>query len=97
MIQVVLDTVATLYEYNVEHNELRDLTEGAEVQGAVLGASEDGSYIYYVANGVLAESTPNTSGEVAAANADNLYVRHNGATTFIAVLSECRLARLDKR
>ncbi len=39
--------------------ELTDLTpessgERAEVQGAVLGASEDGSYVYFVANGKVA-------------------------------------------
>ncbi len=28
-------------------------SEGAEVQGGVLGYSEDGSYVYFVAKGVL--------------------------------------------
>jgi hypothetical protein len=31
------------------------LTEGAEVKGTVLGSSEDGSYVYFVANGVLGD------------------------------------------
>ena len=45
----------------------------------MLGASSDGSYIYFVAEGVLAAGA--TSG------AENLYVDHNGTTTFIATLS----------
>ena len=51
---------ADLYEYDVETGELTDLTvdrnagEQAEVLGTLPGASEDGSYVYFVANGVLA-------------------------------------------
>jgi hypothetical protein len=73
--------------------DLTDLTpdtnpdgERAAVQGAVLGASEDGSYVYFVAAGVLAAG--------ASPGADNLYVEHyNGASekweapSFIATLS----------
>ena len=51
---------ADLFEYDVETGELTDLTvarnagEQAEVLGTLPGASEDGSYVYFVANGVLA-------------------------------------------
>ncbi len=51
---------ADLYEYNLETGELADLTvdrnvgERAEVLGTLPGISEDGSYVYFVANGVLA-------------------------------------------
>ncbi|HTZ63210.1 MAG TPA: hypothetical protein VMB51_03835 [Solirubrobacteraceae bacterium] len=51
---------ADLYEYNVETGRLTDLTvdrnagEEAEVLGTLPGTSEDGSYVYFVANGVLA-------------------------------------------
>ncbi len=51
---------ADLYEYDVETGELTDLTvarnagEQAEVLGTLPGVSEDGSYVYFVANGVLA-------------------------------------------
>jgi hypothetical protein len=45
----------------------------------VLGASEDGSYLYFVAESVLAEG--------ARAGEPNLYVRHEGATKLVAVLS----------
>ncbi len=47
-----------LYVFDVETGKLTDLTkpnfgERANVQGLVLGASEDGSYVYFVADGVL--------------------------------------------
>jgi hypothetical protein len=72
---------ANLYEYNVASGTTTDLTGGqslAQVDG-VLGASSDGSSVYFVAEGVLASGA--TSG------AENLYVEHNGTTTFIATLS----------
>ncbi len=78
-----------LYEYNLPSRELRDLTidtnpadesTGAMVQG-VVGASSDGAYVYFVADGQL----------VAGKGVDgqpNLYVVHNGgAPMFIAALS----------
>jgi hypothetical protein len=40
-------TNGDLYEYNVESGQTADLTPGVEVQG-VIGASENGEYIYYV-------------------------------------------------
>ena len=49
-----------LYEFDVATGELIDLTvdrragENADVLGTLPGASEDGSYVYFVANGVLA-------------------------------------------
>jgi len=51
---------ADLYEYDVDTGQLTDLTmsrnagEQAEVLGTLPGASEDGAYVYFVANGVLA-------------------------------------------
>jgi hypothetical protein len=79
-----------LYELNVDTGVQSDLTANhgageanAGVQEAILGASEDGSYVYFVATGVLANG--------AASGADNLYVMHDGAngwgTTYIATLS----------
>ncbi len=50
---------ADLYEFDVETGKLTDLTvtrnagEQAEVLGTIPGISEDGSYVYFVANGVL--------------------------------------------
>jgi hypothetical protein len=72
-----------LYRYEVGSGTLRDLTpdaynpekhkeepNGASVLG-VVGASEDGSYVYFVADGHLAEGA--LGGE------PNLYVWHEGA------------------
>jgi hypothetical protein len=74
---------ADLFEYDVPTGELTDLTvdqaEPADVQ-AVIGASEDGEYVYFVADGVLAEG--------ATAGQPNLYLRHAGETKLIATLSQ---------
>ena len=68
----------------------RNTGESAGVQGLLPGASEDGSYVYLVAKGVLSEAE-NAEHEKAGSGADNLYVLHDtGAgwtTTFIAQLS----------
>ncbi len=66
-----------LYAYEVQGGKLVAVTKGAGVFGAAVGASEDGSWIYYVAGSVLAP---------------NLYVSHFGAggweqPKLIAVLS----------
>jgi hypothetical protein len=65
------DKVANLYEYNVETKELTDLTaenpEGAAVLGLVTASEnvgEENSYVYFVANGVLA-SNENANKETA--------------------------------
>jgi DNA-binding beta-propeller fold protein YncE len=71
--------------------ELSDLTpaeggESADVQGTVLGASEDGGYVYFVAKGVLSEAQ-NAREEKARAGQPNLYVRQGATTSFIATLA----------
>jgi hypothetical protein len=84
-----------LYRYDVDSGTLTDLTPDAyddeneeEADGAgvlgVVGASEDGSYVYFVAAGRLVEGA--TSGQ------PNLYVWHEAATgsgsvRFIATLA----------
>jgi hypothetical protein len=89
-----------LYKFEPASRRLVDLAvdhvdpEGAEVQG-VLGASEDGSYLYFVANGVLpgalgtgAASPGNCAYPVAPPEATcNLYVWHEGETRFITRLA----------
>lgn len=76
-----------LYEFDVEDHSLVDLTvDGADAEGAavegVLGASADGSYVYFVAKGNLASGAE--SGQY------NLYFLHEGKITFIARLSRRR-------
>jgi hypothetical protein len=86
-----------LYEYELnpvasQPGVLRDLTVdhnagdalGADVQG-VIGASEDGEYVYFVADGVLADE--NVEQRAPTRGDPNLYEWHDGVTTFIATLA----------
>jgi hypothetical protein len=59
----------------------------AEVLG-VVRVSEDGSHVYYVAHGVLAENTNGQPGEFnhAVKGADNLYVYSDGGSRYVATL-----------
>ena len=82
---------------------LTDLTpqngegESAGMQGGVIGVSEDGSWVYFVADGVLENGGVPVAGAVhgdcgSGTNATrgalcNLYVRHGGVTRPVAVLS----------
>lgn len=78
-----------LYEYDVETGTLTDLTVSATGPANVLGfsgGSADGSYIYFVATGVLSGAQENDFGAVAVRNRPNLYLWHAGTTTFIATL-----------
>ena len=79
-----------LFVYEVQGGKLVALTNGGGLVGAAVGASEDGSWIYYAGNGALvpgaAEGKCETSGSC------NLYVSHYGAGEWeapklIAVLS----------
>lgn len=99
-----------LYRFDTDTGQLSDLTPVADAQvgggksfgpgsdGAntgVLGASGDGSYVYFVADGVLAPGA--APGDCVAQNtgqfrppdsgACSLYVWHDGTTRFIARLS----------
>jgi hypothetical protein len=96
-----------LYECAIVENaggtscHLTDLTpspgagRSADVLGATVGASEDGSWVYYVANGVLGDGREHgavagtcrvSSGEVGEGQC-NLYVSHQGVTHLVAVLN----------
>ncbi len=86
-----------LYEYDFRKslgNRLTDLTsdqnagEHADVLGYV-GSNEAGTageYVYFVATGVLS-SKPDSSGALPKPGAPNLYMAHQGMTSFIATLS----------
>jgi len=82
-----------LYEYDLEAPEGKRLTDlsvpfesgsRADVQG-VMGTSEDGSYVYFVAGGVLTVGENAEVGEPAEGE-PNLYVWHEGRTAYIATL-----------
>jgi hypothetical protein len=90
-----------LYEYDLEAPEgeqITDLTpyKNADVRG-VIGASEDGSYVYFIATGELAEGgsrEPCTLSELVRTGC-NLYVYHEGAPLrFVAKLSAADLYEL---
>ena len=78
--------------------QLSDLTpavpgEGAAVQGGVLGVSEDGSWVYFVADGRLGSGAPRGTCGVSSPGACNLFVLHFNGTSweepkFITSLSE---------
>jgi hypothetical protein len=95
---------ANLYEYDLETGKLTDLSVNSEPEGAaVLGVvqvSEEGQYVYFVANGVLTD-TANAGGERAKqgncepngqnGGSCNLYVYHQGGAEpvkFITTLNE---------
>ena len=79
-------------------DELEDLTpdsgdeNGAGVQG-VLGASEDGKYIYFAANGVLAEGAEagDCEGTVGSASGScSLYLWHENSIGLVGRLKAVR-------
>jgi hypothetical protein len=91
------DTGADLYEYDFDAPPgtaaLRDLSlDAGEAAGArvlgVVGSSEGGEYVYFVAEGVLAGGI-GADGHTPAAGEPNLYVVHEReAPVFIATLSK---------
>ncbi len=73
-----------LYRFDVDSEELVDVTAGAPGGGDVLGTlgiSENGAYVYFGAGAVLASGAVEASGHV------NLYKWHDGVTTFISELT----------
>jgi sugar lactone lactonase YvrE len=88
-----------LYRYDADTGELIDIApdvadeNGAEVRG-VLGTSNDGSFVYFAANGDLDGAGPAAQGDChrtgsfgdSEAGTCNLYLAHEGTTTFIARL-----------
>jgi hypothetical protein len=76
-----------LYRFDVASDTREALTSGAAGVLGTLGiASENGSYVYFVATRVLA-GNENDNKETAEAEQGNLYEWHDGETTFIVRLS----------
>lgn len=83
-----------LYRFDAATGSLTDLTSdsagnGGEVVGFV-GNSDDGSYVYFVANGALAEgASPGGCRQLASGEGScNLYLSHEGQISFIARLAD---------
>ncbi len=85
-----------LYRYGPGEEQLEDLTpdptdtNGAEVQG-VLGASADGKYLYFAANGVLDEAEEAEPGDCkgtvgSASGSCSLYLWHEGTIELVGRL-----------
>jgi hypothetical protein len=83
---------ANLYEYELpdeadEPGTLVDLTPDANAETlGVSGVSEDGSDVYFVADGALSGTGENSHKARAQAGQPNLYADHEGAIAFIATL-----------
>lgn len=88
-----------LYQLDIASYELVDLTvaggKTANVRG-FSGAAADGSYVYFVARGVLTASEQNSEGETAQAGEPNLYVAHNRALTYVATLAPWNTIESDR-
>lgn len=83
------DANPDLYEYNTATNTVTDLsvdttdtTTGANALG-VVGRSTDGSYVYFVADGLIDGSGAPSPNNPAV---PKLYVSHAGAVTYLATL-----------
>jgi hypothetical protein len=80
-----------LYRYNFVGGQREALTSGAAGVLGTLGISDDGTYLYFVATGKLANDS-NGNGEEPESGADNLYewheevATHRVGTIFIAKL-----------
>jgi hypothetical protein len=85
------ENTGDLYSYDIDTNELADLTVAqsgsADVIG-ILGASDDGSFVYFAANGdPLADGAP-SRGELFSEDLYNLYVWHDGQVGYISSLRQ---------
>jgi hypothetical protein len=78
-----------LYSYDTLTGTLTDLTPAAkaEVLGVVNEASEDGSYLYFVARDVLSTER-NSLGEEALSGAENIYLANDGTISFIHTIKD---------
>jgi hypothetical protein len=96
-----------LYRYDVRTKELLDIApdeedaNGAEVQ-AVLGSSQDGTDVYFIANGVLGGgATPGhcqaspVTGIAPADSTCNIYVSHDGAIQYIGPIGSNEKERVN--
>jgi DNA-binding beta-propeller fold protein YncE len=91
--KIFFTTGGNLYEYTIGTSEPVPLTEkGKVLLGAVVGVSQSGEYVYFVANSTLRNTAEGAvagdcKGVQSPGQLCNLYVEHNGVTRLIAVLS----------
>jgi hypothetical protein len=75
-----------LWRFDTHSEERSELAGPSAGVLGVIGASEDGGHVYFVAHGVLA-SNENAQHETAQKEEPNLYLWRDGAITYIATLS----------
>jgi hypothetical protein len=85
--KVLYTKAGDLYEDDLETDVTRDLAPGGQVLG-IMGAGEDLEYVYFVAEAAL--------GTGATVGKPNLYLLHDGATTFIASLGPVTTGGVDQ-
>jgi Tol biopolymer transport system component len=76
-----------LYEYDLESEKLTDLSIDAKGDAAVagfIGASEDGSRVYFAARGQLIPETGSTYQENLAGQTYSVYGEENGKVTYLS-------------
>jgi hypothetical protein len=91
-----------LYAYDTATHKLSDLSvpddtvmvgdpKGAQVVG-MLGATSNGSYVYFVANGTLAPGANigNCAKQASLGQQCNIYVYHDGTVSFVSRIGESR-------
>jgi Tol biopolymer transport system component len=88
-----------LYEYDLESGNLTDLSVDAEEGGAAvtrfIGASRDGSHVYYVARGQLVPGRGKTLAQNLADNTASIYSVIDGKPDYVASMSENTPAAID--
>jgi len=83
-----LDVDAALETADPEAPEPAATSKIAARAGGVVGSSEDLSYLYFTSREAIAGSGPNERGEEALDGEWNLYMRHGGASEFVATIDQ---------
>jgi hypothetical protein len=73
--------------YDLEADEVIDLTAGSGGFIGLVGQSDDLSHVYFVDSAVLSGEEENSEGAKAQAGKNNLYAWSAGTTTFVATLA----------
>jgi hypothetical protein len=81
-----------LYEYNLGNKRLTDLSVDHNTGGAVvrgfLGASEDGSHIYFIASGRLVPGVGRTFAQNKSADTFSVYGEQDGVVSYVGMVGE---------
>jgi hypothetical protein len=91
-------TGTDLYEYDLEDSQLEDLSvdheAGGAAVGAMLGASEDGSVVYFAAKGQLLPGVGNTFAQNQSAGTYSVYERSGRHARYVGLVRSEDLERV---